>query len=244
MENSLIRPWYERFAWIGTIIIGLGILALITAAASGVGYANEVWDLQLAFLLLRYAVFVCMGMIVLSLFSAFLAHKNQRKPRLVMSVILFLVCGGVAANVLMQVKTARSLPFIHDVTTDLENIPVFQTLSPDNPNNDNWAEEHQKGYADIKPLVLAMDVESVIRKAADISKGFGWEIAAENAGEGRLEVTETTLWFQFKDDLVLRVKSDGNGGSIVDARSVSRVGGSDIGVNAARIRKLFTALSK
>jgi uncharacterized protein (DUF1499 family) len=89
-----------------------------------------------------------------------------------------------------------------------------------------------------------MDVEAVITKAAEISEGFGWNVASVDHAGGRLEVTETTLWFQFKDDMVVRVTANESGGSIVDARSVSRVGGSDIGVNAKRIRKLFAALQQ
>jgi len=128
--------------------------------------------------------------------------------------------------------------------TDLENIPQYVALNPQNPNRENWELLHRAGYADIKPLTLQMSVAEVINKAETISVDFGWEVAAAVPGEGRLEVTETTQWFRFKDDLILRVREAEGGGSIVDARSVSRFAGSDIGVNAARIRKLFAALQE
>ena len=61
--------------------------------------------------------------------------------------------------------------------------------------------------------------------------------------EGRLEATETTRWFGFKDDVVVRV-SPTSDGSRVDVRSVSRVGQSDLGVNARRIRAFLDPLSR
>ncbi|MGZ4895356.1 MAG: DUF1499 domain-containing protein, partial [Candidatus Angelobacter sp.] len=47
--------------------------------------------------------------------------------------------------------------------------------------------------------------------------------------------TATTFWFGFKDDIVVRIAADGNG-SRVDVRSLSRIGKSDVGANARRVR--------
>ena len=49
------------------------------------------------------------------------------------------------------------------------------------------------------------------------------------------ERTSNTLLFGFKDDIVVRVTPQGSG-SVVDVRSLSRVGGSDFGANAKRVR--------
>jgi uncharacterized protein (DUF1499 family) len=64
---------------------------------------------------------------------------------------------------------------------------------------------------------------------------MGWAIAAQVPDEGRIEATATTFWFGFKDDVVIRLRPEA-GGTRVDVRSESRVGGSDVGANAARIR--------
>ena len=63
---------------------------------------------------------------------------------------------------------------------------------------------------------------------------MGLEIVAVNPDEGRVEATATTFWFGFKDDVIVRVLAEGEG-SRIDLRSMSRVGRSDIGANAARI---------
>ena len=60
--------------------------------------------------------------------------------------------------------------------------------------------------------------------------------------EGRIEATDTTRWFGFKDDIVIRVRPEG-AGSRVDVRSVSRVGRGDVGTNARRIRDFLKALA-
>jgi uncharacterized protein (DUF1499 family) len=64
---------------------------------------------------------------------------------------------------------------------------------------------------------------------------------SEAPAEGRLEATDTTFWFGFKDDVVVRVRPDGTG-SRVDVRSLSRVGRSDLGMNARRIRRFLERL--
>ena len=60
-------------------------------------------------------------------------------------------------------------------------------------------------------------------------------------GDGRIEASVTTPFFGFIDDVVIRVTPDG-AGSRVDVRSVSRIGGSDIGANARRIRSYLDKL--
>ena len=229
--------------------IAVAVLLFITAALSGTGYANEWWDVGTAFAMLRYAFFAAVILILITIITLWVyafakARETGHVARVAISSVLFVACVGFAYNTLSLVATARSVPPIHDVTTDLENIPQYAVLNPQNPNNDNWLILHKAGYADIQPLTLDMNVADVIAKAEAASLAFGWDVAVADPENGRLEATETTRWFRFKDDLVLRVRAGENGGSVVDARSVSRFAGSDIGVNAARIRKLFAALQE
>jgi uncharacterized protein (DUF1499 family) len=65
---------------------------------------------------------------------------------------------------------------------------------------------------------------------------------AADSSAGRIEATATTPWFGFKDDVVIRVAPD-PAGSRVDVRSVSRVGQSDVGTNARRIRAYLARLA-
>jgi uncharacterized protein (DUF1499 family) len=55
---------------------------------------------------------------------------------------------------------------------------------------------------------------------------------------GRIEAVVTTRWFGFQDDVAIRIAPAGTG-SRVDMRSKSRVGRSDVGTNAQRIREFL-----
>jgi uncharacterized protein (DUF1499 family) len=56
-------------------------------------------------------------------------------------------------------------------------------------------------------------------------------------------ITNSTRWFGFKDDVVIRIQARGPDSAVVDVRSKSRVGKGDVGVNAARVRQYFRALT-
>jgi len=82
--------------------------------------------------------------------------------------------------------------------------------------------------------VLDTPPDQAYSRALAAAAGLGWEIVAAVPAEGRIEATDTTPWFGFKDDVVIRIRPQGTA-SRVDIRSKSRVGTSDRGANAARI---------
>lgn len=59
----------------------------------------------------------------------------------------------------------------------------------------------------------------------------------------RSKATDTSFWFRFKDDVVIRVRA-ADGGTVVDVRSVSRVGQGDLGANAARITDILDRIQR
>jgi uncharacterized protein (DUF1499 family) len=71
----------------------------------------------------------------------------------------------------------------------------------------------------------------------------GWIVTNADLDSGRIEATATSRIFHFVDDVVIRVRPDG-AGSRVDLRSRSRVGQSDLGANAERIRAFCAELAK
>jgi uncharacterized protein (DUF1499 family) len=80
-------------------------------------------------------------------------------------------------------------------------------------------------------------------RALNAARDLGWQIVAAVPAEGRIEATDTTVWFGFKDDIVVRVTPTA-GGSRIDVRSVSRLGQGDLGKNAARIRAYLQRLQQ
>ena len=81
-----------------------------------------------------------------------------------------------------------------------------------------------------------------LQRAIDAARSLGWEVTASDAPSGRIEAIATTSWWGFKDDVVIRVRPEGTG-SRVDVRSVSRVGVSDLGANAKRVREFLAKLA-
>ena len=58
---------------------------------------------------------------------------------------------------------------------------------------------------------------------------------------GRIEATQKSFWYGFTDDVVVRIAQTPEG-TRVDVRSKSRVGRSDLGQNAKRIRIFLAKL--
>jgi uncharacterized protein (DUF1499 family) len=77
--------------------------------------------------------------------------------------------------------------------------------------------------------------------ADQAARAMGWEIVSVSPPDLRIEATDTTRLFGFKDDVVVRIMPATHG-SRVDVRSVSRIGQSDIGANAKRIRAYLKTL--
>jgi uncharacterized protein (DUF1499 family) len=151
---------------------------------------------------------------------------------------------------LLLLSKAKAVPRIHDISTDLSDPPAFVALLEARKASPNGAahggaqvaEEQRKGYPDVKPLLLKTPPAETTQKAIDAARSLGWQVAAADAAAGRLEATDTTFFFGFKDDIVVRIRPEGTG-SRVDVRSVSRVGLSDLGANAGRIRKFLGKLT-
>jgi uncharacterized protein (DUF1499 family) len=161
-----------------------------------------------------------------------------------------LVLGVIAAGMpLKSINTARHSP-IHDVSTDRDNPPQFVAVLPlrtaskaVNPTDYDakTAELQKETYPDIVPLHLDAPPAQAFERAAAAAKDMKWEIVASDPAQGRIEATATTFWFGFKDDTVVRVTADGSG-SRVDVRSLSRIGKSDVGANAKRVREYLAKI--
>jgi len=99
-----------------------------------------------------------------------------------------------------------------------------------------------EGYPDLETLVVGLPPAQVVEQARDVATAMGWEIVAADGPAGRLEASDTTFWFGFTDDIVVRARAV-TGGTEVDVRSVSRVGVGDLGANARRIRTFLERLA-
>lgn len=96
----------------------------------------------------------------------------------------------------------------------------------------------QTPYPLIAPLVTAATPDIAYTAALAAVEARGWTIVLAEPESGLIDATEESFWFGFKDDIMIRVRSEGEG-SRIDIRSTSRVGLSDLGANSKRIRNLL-----
>ncbi len=165
-----------------------------------------------------------------------------------------LVAGTALAGALtiavytMLIIPAGKVPPIHDITTRLDNPPQFTTLDVDVPvstgpfSAEEWRAFHEGNYGDIGPVVIEKSPTEVLAAAQALAEDRGWEIASYDAEAGTLEATATAGYVRFYDDVIVEVTPIEDGSTRVDMRSVSRVGVSDVGYNAARIRDFLADL--
>jgi uncharacterized protein (DUF1499 family) len=205
------------------------------------------FDFRTGFTLLRWAAYF--GLAAAALAVLLLPSRSARGGRGVLLAALVLGL-GVAFVPWHWLREARRVPAIHDITTDTERPPEFVAVLPlrkaaPNPATYGGTEvalAQREAYPDIRPLFLELPPARAFDRALAAARDMGWEIVAADSASGRIEATATTTWFGFKDDVVVRV-APAAAGSRVDVRSVSRVGQSDVGTNARRIRSYMSRLA-
>ena len=236
----------ERRAGRGAIAVAALIVAAAAVAlllAAGPGTRASLWTFRTGFQMMRWAVYAGAGGVLLGTIALL---WRGRRGLSALAVVLGLC--AIAPPVLLM-RSARSKPPIHDITTDTADPPAFVAVVPlrkdaANPaayGGPEIAAQQQKAYPDLKPVLLSEPPARAFERALEAAKAQGWEMVAAVPADGRIEATDTTPWFGFKDDVVIRVRPEGSG-SRVDVRSVSRVGRGDVGANAARIRAFLDRL--
>ncbi|WP_376696573.1 DUF1499 domain-containing protein [Wenzhouxiangella sp. EGI_FJ10305] len=229
------------------IVLVIAIVAALFLLLAGPGTRMEWWDFSFGFTLMRWALYGGVAAGVLGI--VFLLVPATRRGGAGVLAAAAVIGLATAAVPYLQVQKARSVPPIHDITTDTANPPEFVAIAPlreDAPNpveypGEETAEQQREAYPQIETLQLDAWPAIAFEHALAVARAQGWEIVASSESEGRIEATATTFWFGFKDDVVIRIRGD-NKGSAVDVRSKSRVGRSDVGANAERIESYLEAL--
>ncbi|MEO0412723.1 MAG: DUF1499 domain-containing protein [Pseudomonadota bacterium] len=233
--------WFSRIIWGGLL---LAILFLfISPLLSKLGIMN----FSAAFIGLAIGGGLALIAAIVSVFGLIRPLRDQGRLN---TFIAFIGGLAIAGFLGYTVLSAMAKPPIHDISTDLDNKPQFETLAPrEYPDGQLFTDVQRKalqqvGYRKLKPLVVSEPVGRVTAAAAQVLEGMGLRIEALDEPKGHVEATDSTFWFGFKDDMVVRVTTTEGGRSIVDARSVSRVGIGDVGANAKRIEAFLDQLGK
>ena len=213
------------------------------------------------------AAMVCAGIAVIALIVAIAVKPRDGWGKALIALIIPLaVLGGFAQLRAM----AESVPFIYDLTTDTQDAPRFSTAmvavrdrSDANPlmefdrplgEYDKWAGNEEvadttsaqliaEGYPDLTTLTTDRSVDEALTAIEEAMDVRGFENITVDSAAGTVEATAVVFWYGFEDDIVARARRSASGTQI-DFRSTSRLGTSDLGVNAGRIVELRTAVAE
>jgi uncharacterized protein (DUF1499 family) len=224
-----------------------GLLVLLAGPGTRLGF----WRFSTGFQLMRWGAYLAVPAALFSVVALVLVRGHRR------GVLPSILALGIAAGAFLVpysfLVKARGLPPIHDISTDTRNppplvatLPLREQTGATNPpayEGDSIARLQTEAYKDVQPVMLAMTPDSAYGQALRAAREMGWEIVAAERDEGRIEATAITGWWGFRDDVVIRVMP-ASGIARVDVRSVSRVGRSDVGANAARIRAYVRRLKE
>lgn len=245
---------------IGSCVAGLGIGLLALAGPIGVWLGLSDFRQGFGFLQIvnGWAPWIAGGSLILAV-GIFISSKVlalENGGRLCALALIGAVSAGLAYYIPESFRPADNIPPIHDITTNLESPPQYVAIAPlraDAPNSMEYGSGEgmtpdmlrafqQTAYPDIVPQRFDASVAAVFDSAINAMEQLGWEIVDSDLAERRIEATDTTFWFRFKDDIVVILERDANE-TVLNARSLSRVGISDVGKNAERLREFFALLA-
>lgn len=221
----------------------LAIFAGCASALAGFGHRWGWWHYRTGFTILKAAAYAGIAAAAVSLLGLILTRPHLLRQGVVLSLAGAFIGLLTASIPWSWLRTVKQVPAIHDISTDTEDPPRFAAVLPLRKDAANPAEYggpdiaalQQKGYPDIAPRRFPAPPNRAFERALLAARAMGWEIVDASPGELRIEATDRTFWFGFKDDVVIRITPE-EGGSRIDVRSLSRVGSSDVGTNAKRIR--------
>jgi len=234
-------PRVPRWAW---WVLGLSGAAAVLPMVAGLGSRWGWWHFRTGFTLLKFDVYLCGAALLVAAVAFGISLVRRFRGALPVALAALLIPMFPLAAILAQFRDAQQLPRIHDITTDFAEPPEFSAVIPLRPEGSNSLEyagasvaaSQAAGYPDIRPILSRYKPDRAFELARELARAYGWRIVREDREAGEIEAVDTTFWFGFKDDISIRIRPH-PGGSRVDVRSVSRVGVSDVGANAGRIRR-------
>ena len=234
--------------WSKSILWG-GVAALLLLPAGALGTRFGVWDFEAGFLLLQVGSLLGLAGVACGIPGVVAARRRSLSGDLWATVSGMAICFAVVVFMGMQLLGGLTAPLIHHVSTNKEDPPEFIDIvalrgEDSNPlayEVDEVGPLQDEFYPWVEPLLLRATPEEAFDEALHVLMDMGLEVVATHPDLGLIEAVDTTLWFGFKDDVAVRVRAYPQG-SVIDVRSISRVGLTDLGVNAQRVREILRRL--
>ncbi|XUU60492.1 DUF1499 domain-containing protein [Erythrobacter sp. HA6-11] len=251
-------PWHARLA----LILALLLPLYFVASALGTKFGVWSWQFGLGTMLFQWAPFVIGAVALVAIISLIVCLVKPPRDGWGKALLALAVPAVIIGAVMNIQSKAADIPAIHDVTTSPDNPPQFSegwiqrrvNAGDTNPLLDyakplNQSEMYQgerfgelgpktlaeinaDSYGDLTPLPIGNSTPAQAQEAVLSAMRSMGATETDTVG-GMVFGTFSTFWYGFEDDVVARIE-----GGQIDFRSVSRVGVSDLGKNAERIREL------
>ena len=226
--------------------------AVVLLALAPLGWRAGWWHFRVSLLtLLPWAAYFGVAALIVSAVTIVLGPSRVGWRGIAIAAAAFAIGALIAYVPWHYDQLRRTVPPIHDITTDAEHPPAFsaaiaalRTEEHDNAtayDGSKLAELQRQAYPDIAPLIVSLAPDAAFNRALDTARQMGWTIVAADDKSGEIEASDQSRWMGFTDDIVIRV-AKADAGSRIDLRSSSRLGRSDFGVNAARVRAYLARL--
>jgi len=235
-------------------------------AALGVKFGLWDWRIGLGTLIVTWGPRLLIAAMILAGIALLVSLIRRPREGVTLALVALLIPALGFGYLLYVRSQTSAIPPIHDVATNIEDPPVFsegimreRTAGGANPihpltaplssieayKGPRFADRHartvgalgREAYPDLRTVTVTAAPDRLFAVVREQAQDRGWTIATDDPESGRLEAMAETFWFGFKDDVVVRVRPAGAPNQWhLDARSTSRVGLSDMGANAARLR--------
>ena len=224
-------------------------MAVVLLPLGALGARLEVWNHVLGFALFQLSGLLGLIGVGCGIAGIVVARRRSR------SGDLWGVAAGMAASFAvvvflgMHLLSALSAPPIYQVSTNPEDPPEFIDIVALRGESANSLELdaatigpiQQESYPWVEPLLVRATPAEAFADVLGVLESMGLEVVATHPELGLIEAVDTTFWFGFKDDVAVRVRKYPQG-SVVDVRSASRVGISDVGAHAKRVKEILRRL--
>ena len=225
----------------------LTVLLVLMLVAAPLATRFGLIHFKIGLLLTALAVLLSAVMLAAALLMLCWPKLRANRSRLLRIAAIALLPVAIGARVIVP---NLDRPAIHDIATDIADPPQFIAApmlrsSASNPlQRDATLDAAQSaGYPQLQGISSELTPEQAYERVLATAESLHWNVHFTAPERGLIEASETTFWFGFIDDVVIRVRPAGSG-SRIDLRSVSRVGQGDLGANADRIERFLRSFQE
>ena len=255
---SAVRDFWVRAA----LALSLALPLYFAGVALATRFGLIDWRFGFGQLTIGFGPPIILGALIAAVLGLLLALVVPPRQGRRIALVALVPPLAAAIAVALFLRAAQGAPPIHDISTDLLDPPTFsaevlqeRAAIPGSNGVDLSTKRVPKmgrfgkaegrlsrelqveAFPDLQPIRVGASVAEATETAAAAARKVGLKVTLKDPGAGRVEAHATSFWYGFVDDVAIRIRSAPAGsGAVVDIRSTSRVGVSDLGANARRVR--------